>query len=216
MSIASKICGVSDCTAINAAVDGGAAYVGFVFFPRSPRNVTPEQAAELIALMPDDVEAVALAVDPDDALVDAVGAIAGLTMFQLHGSEKPDRVKEIKTRTGRRVIKAIKVSNTADLAVADAYFDAADMLLFDAKTPADMKNALPGGNAVSFDWNILAGQDWPLPWMLSGGLDPDNVAEAIKVSGAPAVDVSSGVESAPGIKDPDLIRAFLAAVKSAR
>ena len=216
MSIASKICGVSDCTAINAAVDGGAAYVGFVFFPRSPRNVTPEQAAELIALMPDDVEAVALAVDPDDALVDAVGAIAGLTMFQLHGSERPNRVKEIKTRTGRRVIKAIKVSNAADLAVADAYFDAADMLLFDAKTPADMKNALPGGNAVSFDWNILAGQDWPLPWMLSGGLDPDNVAEAIKVSGAPAVDVSSGVESAPGIKDPDLIRAFLAAVKSAR
>ena len=216
MSIASKICGVSDCTAIDAAVDGGAAYVGFVFFPRSPRNVTPEQAAELIALMPDDVEAVALAVDPDDALVDAVGAIAGLTMFQLHGSERPNRVKEIKTRTGRRVIKAIKVSNAADLAVADAYFDAADMLLFDAKTPADMKNALPGGNAVSFDWNILAGQDWPLPWMLSGGLDPDNVAEAIKVSGAPAVDVSSGVESAPGIKDPDLIRAFLAAVKSAR
>ena len=216
MSIASKICGVSDCTAINAAVDGGAAYVGFVFFPRSPRNVTPEQAAELIALMPDDVEAVALAVDPDDALVDAVGAIAGLTMFQLHGSERPNRVKEIKTRTGRRVIKAIKVSNAADLAVADAYFDAADMLLFDAKTPADMKNALPGGNAVSFDWNILAGQDWPLPWMLSGGLDPDNVAEAIKVSGAPAVDISSGVESAPGIKDPDLIRAFLAAVKSAR
>ena len=216
MSIASKICGVSDCTAINAAVDGGAAYVGFVFFPRSPRNVTPEQAAELIALMPDDVEAVALAVDPDDALVDAVGAIAGLTMFQLHGSERPNRVKEIKTRTGRRVIKAIKVSNAADLAVADAYFDAADMLLFDAKTPADMKNALPGGNAVSFDWNILAGQDWPLPWMLSGGLDPDNVAEAIKVSGAPAVDVSSGVESEPGIKDPDLIRAFLAAVKSAR
>ena len=216
MSIASKICGVSDCTAINAAVDGGAAYVGFVFFPRSPRNVTPEQAAELIALMPDDVEAVALAVDPDDALVDAVGAIAGLTMFQLHGSERPDRVREIKTRTGRRVIKAIKVSNAADLAVADAYFDAADMLLFDAKTPADMKNALPGGNAVSFDWNILAGRDWPLPWMLSGGLDSDNVAEAIKVSDAPAVDVSSGVESAPGIKDPDLISSFLAAVKSAR
>ena len=215
MSIASKICGVSDRTAINAAVDGGAAYVGFVFFPRSPRNVTPEQAEELIALVPDDVEAVALAVDPDDALVDAVGAIAGLTMFQLHGSERPDRVKEIKTRTGRRVIKAIKVSNAADLAVANAYFDAADMLLFDAKTPADMKNALPGGNAVSFDWNILAGRDWPLPWMLSGGLDPDNVAEAIKVSGASAVDVSSGVESTPGIKDPDLIRSFLTAVKSA-
>ena len=119
--------------------------------------MTPEQAAELIALMPDDVEAVALAVDPDDALVDAVGAIAGLTMFQLHGSERPDRVKEIKTRTGRRD-KGDQGFNAADLAVADAYFDAADMLLFDAKTPADMKNALPGGNAVSFDWNILAGR----------------------------------------------------------
>ena len=214
MSVASKICGVSDRAAIEAAVTGGAAYVGFVFFPRSPRNVTPAEAAELVRLVPDGVEAVALAVDPDDTLVDAIAAIPGITMFQLHGSESPDRVADIRARTGRRAIKAIKVSDEADLDAADAYFGAADMLLFDAKTPADMKNALPGGNAVSFDWTILAGRDWPLPWMLSGGLDPDNVADAVRVSGAPAVDVSSGVESAPGSKDPARIDAFLRAVKT--
>lgn len=214
MSVASKICGVSDRAAIEAAVAGGAAYVGFVFFPRSPRNVTPAEAAELVPLVPDGVEAVALAVDPDDTLVDAIAPIPGITMFQLHGSESPDRVADIRARTGRRAIKAIKVSDEADLDAADAYFGAADMLLFDAKTPADMKNALPGGNAVSFDWTILAGRDWPLPWMLSGGLDPDNVADAVRVSGAPAVDVSSGVESAPGSKDPARIDAFLRAVKT--
>ena len=216
MSVASKICGVSDRAAIDAAVAGGATYVGFVFFPRSPRNVTPAEAAELVPLVPDGVEAVALSVDPDDTLVDAIAAIPGITMFQLHGSESPDRVAEIRARTGRRAMKAIKVSEAADLDAADAYFDTADMLLFDAKTPADMKNALPGGNAVSFDWRILAGRDWPLPWMLSGGLDPDNVADAVRVSGAPAVDVSSGVESAPGAKDPARIDAFLRAVKIAR
>ncbi|MGB0630323.1 MAG: phosphoribosylanthranilate isomerase [Alphaproteobacteria bacterium] len=215
MSVASKICGVSDIGAIEAAADGGAEYIGFVFFPRSPRNVTPEQAAALVPQVPDRVEAVALAVDPDDALVDAIGTIPGVSMIQLHGAETPARVAEIRERTGRRAMKAIKVSEAADLDGAVQYFGAADMILFDAKTPADMKNALPGGNAVSFDWTILAGRDWPLPWMLSGGLDPENVAEAIRISGAPAVDVSSGVESAPGVKDPVLIRAFLAAVKEA-
>ena len=214
MSVASKICGVSDRTAIEAAVAGGAAYVGFVFFPRSPRNVTPAEATELVPLVPDGVEAVALAVDPDDTLVDAIAPIPGINMFQLHGSESPDRVADIRARTGRRAMKAIKVSDEADLDAADAYFGAADMLLFDAKTPADMKNALPGGNAVSFDWTILAGRAWPLPWMLSGGLDPDNVADAVRISGAPAVDVSSGVESAPGSKDPARIDAFLRAVKT--
>ena len=213
MTVASKICGVSDVAAIEAAADGGAAYVGFVFFPRSPRNVTPARAAELVPLVPDRIEAVALAVDPDDELVDAIAAIPGISMFQLHGAETPERVVDIRARTGRRVMKAIKVSDKADLDAAEAYFGAANMLLFDAKTPADMKNALPGGNAVSFDWTILAGRGWPLPWMLSGGLDPDNVAEAIRISGAPAVDVSSGVESAPGVKDPALIRAFLVAVQ---
>ena len=215
MTADAKICGVSDVPALTAAVDGGARYVGFVFFPRSPRNVTPAQAAALSARLPDDVVPVALAVDPDDALVGEIDSTAGIEMFQLHGAETPDRVADIRKRTGKCVMKAVKVAAAADLQAARAYFDAADMLLFDAKAPADMKDALPGGNAVSFDWSILAGRDWPLPWMLSGGLDPDNVAEAIRISGAPAVDVSSGVESAPGVKDPARIRAFLEAVQKA-
>ena len=216
MSVDAKICGVSDRAAVAAAIDGGARYVGFVFFPRSPRNVTPGQAADLVTLLPPEIEAVALAVDPDDALIDAIAAIPGIGMFQLHGAETPDRLAVIRARTGRRIMKAVKVSAAADLAAADAYLDAADMLLFDAKPPADMKDALPGGNAVSFDWTVLAGRDWPLPWMLSGGLDPDNVADAIRISAAPAVDVSSGVENAPGQKDPGLIGAFLRAVRDAR
>lgn len=214
--ISTKICGVSDRAAIDASVAGGARYVGFVFFPRSPRHVTPVQAGELSALLPEGVVPVALAVDPDDDLIAEIDARAGVTMIQLHGSETPDRVAEIKLRTGKQVMKAIKVSEAADFDAAAAYHDVADMLLFDAKPPPEMANALPGGNAVSFDWTLLAGRDWPLPWMLSGGLDPENVAEAIRVSGASAVDVSSGVESAPGIKDTARIAAFLEAVNRAR
>jgi len=216
MSVDIKICGVSDRAALDAAVSGGARYVGFVFFPRSPRHVTPAQAAELSAALPDHIIPVALAVDPDDALIGEIDAVAGISMFQLHGAETPARVAEIKTRTSKRVMKAIKVSDTPDLNAANGYLDVADMLLFDAKTPSDMKNALPGGNAISFDWTILAGRDWPLPWMLSGGLDPENVADAIRISAAPAVDVSSGVETAPGVKNPARILAFLEAVKQAR
>ena len=167
-------------------------------------------------MLPDSIVPVALAVDPDDALIAEIDAQAGVSMYQLHGSETPERVADIKARTGKRVMKAIKVSEAADLDAANAYIDVADMILFDAKPPADMTNALPGGNAVSFDWTILSGRSWPLPWMLSGGLDPDNVADAIRISGATAVDVSSGVESAPGVKDPTRISAFLKAVKQAR
>lgn len=210
-----KICGISDAAALRAAATGGARYVGFVFFPRSPRNVTPAEAGALSALLPETVVPVALAVDPDDALIDSIVAEAGIRMFQLHGGETPGRVAEIRSRTGKRAMKAIKVSEEADLAAAAAYFDAADMLLFDAKTPVEMTGALPGGNAVSFDWTILRDRDWPLPWMLSGGLDPDNVGEAVRISGAPAVDVSSGVESAPGRKDPARIAAFLEAARAA-
>ena len=216
MTVAAKICGVKDRAALDAAVAGGAAYVGFVFYPRSPRNVTPPEAGALAAALPGHVTAVALAVDPDDALVDAIlGGAPDIRMFQLHGAETPERVSELRARTGKKAMKAIKVSEAADLDAARPYLSAADMLLFDAKPPADMKNALPGGNAVSFDWTILSGRGWPLPWMLSGGLDPDNVTEAIRVSGAPAVDVSSGVESAPGVKDPARIAAFLKAVAAA-
>jgi len=214
--IDAKICGVSDRAAIDASVAGGARYVGFVFFPRSPRHVSPGEAAGLSALLPDDVIPVALAVDPNDALIAEIDAQAGVAMYQLHGSESPARVAEIKLRTGKKVMKAIKVSSASDFDAAGAYLDVADMLLFDAKPPAGMTNALPGGNAVSFDWTLLTGRDWPLPWMLSGGLDPQNVAEAIRISGASAVDVSSGVESAPGIKDAARIAAFLEAVKGVR
>lgn len=210
-----KICGVSDAAAIDAAVAGGARYVGFVFFPRSPRNVTPARAGELAALLPDTVLPVALAVDPADALIDEIEVAAGVRMYQLHGAEPPERVAAIKARTGKPVMKAISVSDPADLDAADAYLGVADMLLFDAKPPADLAGAMPGGNAVSFDWNMLRGRDWSVPWMLSGGLAPDNVAEAIRISGARAVDVSSGVESAPGIKDPARIAAFLDAVRAA-
>jgi len=216
VTVESKICGVSDRAAIDSAVAGGARYVGFVFYPRSPRNVTPAQAAELSELLPETVTPVALAVNPDDALIAEIDAVAGVSMFQLHGSETPARVAEIKAQTGKPVMKAVKVSAAADLDAADAYAGVVDMLLFDAKPPPEMENALPGGNAVSFDWSILSGREWPVPWMLSGGLDPDNVADAIRISGASAVDVSSGVESAPGIKDPGLISAFLNAVAQAR
>ena len=204
-----KICGVSDPGAVEAAVAGGARYVGFVFYPRSPRNVTPETACALSSLLPRGAIPVALSVDPDDDLIDRMNP--AVRMFQLHGRETPDRVAEIRARTGKPVMKAIKISRPADLAAAAAYVGGADMLLFDSKTPPRMAGAMPGGNAVSFDWSILAGRSWPVPWMLSGGLDPDNVADAVRISGAPAVDVSSGVESAPGVKDPDRIRAFLAA-----
>lgn len=213
--IDAKICGVSDAAAIDAAVAGGARYVGFVFFPRSPRNVTPARAGALAALLPDNVVPVALAVDPDDALIDEIETAAGVRMYQLHGAETPRRVAAIKARTGKPVMKAISVSEAADLDAADAYVGVADLLLFDAKPPADLAGAMPGGNAVSFDWNILRGRDWAVPWMLSGGLSPDNVGEAIRISAAPAVDVSSGVESAPGAKDPDRIAAFLDAVRGA-
>lgn len=216
MNVVSKICGVSDRACLDAAAGGGAAYVGFVFFPPSPRSVTPDQAAALLPTLPDGVEAVALVVDPDNSLLDAIVGVPGISMVQLHGAETPTRVLEIKARTERPAMKAIKVSEESHLNAATAYLDVADMLLFDAMAPPELVNALPGGNAISFDWNILAGREWPLPWMLSGGLDPCNVAEAIQISGACAVDVSSGVESSPGVKDPDLIRAFLSAVKSAR
>ena len=189
--------------------------MGFVFFPRSPRNVTPDDITALTPGVPDGVTLVALSVDPDDALVDVINAVPGIDMFQLHGGETPERVADIRRRTDKRVMKALKVLAPEDLELAEPYLEVADMLLFDAKTPKEMTDALPGGNAVSFDWTILSDRDWPLPWMLSGGLDPANVGEAIRISGAPAVDVSSGVETSPGAKDPGLIAEFLASVRVA-
>lgn len=216
MAVKAKICGINSAEAIHAAIGGGAAYVGLVFYPPSPRAVTAAEAASLCADVPDGVVTVGLFVDIDDATLEGIAAAVPLDLLQLHGGETPKRVAEIKRRTGLPVMKAIKIAGAEDVATAEAYFDCADRLLFDAKAPPDMKGALPGGNALVFDWELIAGRSWPLPWMLSGGLDADNVAEAIRITGATAVDVSSGVETAPGVKNVDRIAAFLRAVAAAQ
>jgi phosphoribosylanthranilate isomerase len=211
MMVEVKICGITDEEAMDAAIEEGADYVGLVFFPPSPRNVAPDRAAELVEFAPGDVTKVGLFVDPDDATLDFVLTKVRLDLLQLHGHETPERVEAIRLEYGLPVMKVLSVSEAADLDAAEPYLAVADRLLFDAKPP---KGALlPGGNAVSFDWSILTGRKWGLPWMLAGGLTPANVAEAVRISGAPCVDVSSGVESAPGIKDAEKIRAFIQAVK---
>jgi len=168
-----------------------------------------------MAGLPAHVTPVAVTVDAGDDTLAALLAEAPARMLQLHGGETPERVAAIRARFGLPVMKVIKVAGADDLGAADAYDDVADRLMFDAKPPPEKTGALPGGNRLSFDWQLLAGRRWPLPWMLSGGLDADNVAEAVRISGAPAVDVSSGVEDAPGVKNPVLIRAFLAAARGA-
>ena len=213
MTVETKICGLSTSEGIEAAVAGGASYIGFVFFPRSPRSVTPEQAAGLRALVPRGVAVVALMVNPDDALVTSVLEHVAPDMIQLHGAETPERVAEIKALTSLPVMKAVAIAGQDDVERALGYAGTADRLLLDAKPPKDRENALPGGNGVTFDWRLIEGREWPLPWMLSGGLTAENVAEAVRLTGAAAVDVSSGVEKAPGIKDAALIGAFLESVR---
>jgi phosphoribosylanthranilate isomerase len=212
MTVRAKICGINDQVAMEAALDGGASHVGLVFYPQSPRAVTPDAAGTLSAIAAGRAVRTGLFVDPDDAAIDAVLDTVGLDLLQLHGAEPPARVTELRRRTGLKVMKVIRVGAAADIDRAEEYLDVADWLMFDALPPNDMKNALPGGNALSFDWTLLAGRDWPLPWMLAGGLTVENVAEAVRLSGARAVDTSSGVEDAPGRKNPDKIRAFLKAV----
>jgi len=206
-----KICGLNDPRAVAAAVDGGADLVGVVFFAKSPRAVTPEQAAELLAEVPRRIKRVGLFVDADDALFDRVLKRVRLDMLQLHGHEPPERVAALRDTWGLPAMKAIGVSASGDLDAATPYLDVADRLMFDAKPPKGATR--PGGNAVAFDWTLLAGHRWKLPWMLAGGLNARNVARAIKLSGARAVDVSSGVESAPGVKDPKKILNFIRAAK---
>ena len=210
MRVSVKICGCNSREAITTAVASGADYVGLVFYPPSPRSLTADAAAPLAQLVPERVLRVGLFVDPDDEMLRRVTAQVKLDLVQLHGSETPDRVAAIKRRTGLRAMKAIKVATAADVETAQPYIGIVDRLLFDAKVPASLDGALPGGNAVSFDWTLLAGRSWPVPWMLSGGLHAGNLAEAVKTSGARTVDVSSGVETKPGVKDPEKIRAFLA------
>jgi phosphoribosylanthranilate isomerase len=214
MTVQVKICGISTPEAMAAAVEGGAAFVGLVFFPPSPRAVTPAEAAALAAPVPPDVIKTGLLVDADDDTIAAILKEVPLDLLQLHGSESPARVAAVKARFGLPVMKVVKLHETGDLDAAQPFLAVADRLLFDAKPPAAMTKALPGGNAVAFDWTILAGTRWPLPWMLAGGLTPENVAEAVALSGAPAVDVSSGVEDAPGKKSVHKIKAFLAATRT--
>ncbi|QIR84859.1 phosphoribosylanthranilate isomerase [Paracoccus sp. AK26] len=204
-----KICGLHRPEHISAAAEAGARYVGLVFFPKSPRAVSVDEAAMLAPLVPVGVARVGLFVDPDDALLDEVLARVPLDVIQLHGSESPDRVAAVKALTGLPVMKAVGLSDASDLPALTDYGLVADMLLVDAKPPRDAD--LPGGNGLSFDWRLLVGRKWLRPWMLAGGLTAQNVAEAIRLTGAPAVDVSSGVEAEPGLKDEGLIRAFIAA-----
>jgi len=212
VSLDVKICGLTEPEGLRAAIEGGARWVGFVFFPRSPRFITPEDAVPLAASVPAGVETVGLFVDPDDATLAATLASVRLDLLQLHGRETPERVRDIRSRFGVPVMRALGVAGPEDLDSARAHETVADRLLFDAKPPKGA--VIPGGNGVSFDWSPLAARVWSKPWMLAGGLTPDNVAEAARMSGARAVDVSSGVEDRPGRKDPARIRAFLAAARA--
>ena len=209
-----KICGIKDVTGLEAAREEGADMVGFVFFPPSPRAVTPAEAGLLVRSYAGGPKRVGLFVDPDDATLAATLAEVPLDILQLHGEESPARAGKIRARFRKPVMKALGIGSKADLARLADYADQVDYFLLDARPPPD--SALPGGNALAFDWSLMKGEQPPRPWLLAGGLTPDNVAEAIIASGATGVDVSSGVERARGIKDPVAIAAFITAAKSAR
>ena len=207
-----KICGVSTPGALDAAIQARADYVGFVFYPPSPRNIAPRDAAALGTRATGRIARVGLFVDADDALIAEALTAAGLDALQLHGEESPDRAAQLRAHFGLPVWKAVPVAAAGDVERAARYVGAADLILFDAKTP---RGTLPGGMGVVFDWSLLREWRGRAPWGLAGGLGPDNVAEAVQQTGAPLVDTSSGVESGPGIKDPARIAAFCAAVRAA-
>ncbi len=209
VTIQTKICGLSTPETLDAALNAGADYVGLVFFPKSPRNVTPEQAVALAARVAGRAKIVGLFVNPADAMLERTLATVPLDIIQLHGDESPSLTAHIKADSGKAIWKAVPVRRALDLAQADQYVGVADLILYDAKAPPGMH--LPGGNGLRFDWTLLRGHRHPLPWALSGGLDADNIAEAARVTGATLLDVSSGVEAAPGIKDVDKIAVFLKA-----
>jgi phosphoribosylanthranilate isomerase len=206
-----KICGLRTAADISAVVAAGAAYAGFVFFPKSPRNLTIAAARDLALVAPPGLAKVALTVNADNAALDAITDAVPLDMLQLHGHETPERVAEVRARYGLPVMKAVGVADEGDLAALTDYSLAADQILIDAKPPKGAD--LPGGNGLSFDWRLLVGRKWLRPWMLAGGLSPENVAEAIRLTGARQVDVSSGVETAPGVKDAALIARFVGAAQ---
>ena len=207
-----KMCGLKRVIEIEAAVASGANYVGFVFFPKSPRYLDPDAAATLALSVPDGIAKVALTVDADNTMLDDLIERVPLDMLQLHGSETPERVLEVKARYGLPVMKAIGIADASDLPQLDIYGRVADQLLVDTKKPKGSDR--PGGNAVAFDWGLIAGRRLPVPWMLAGGLTPDNIGSAIARTGAKQVDLSSGIESAPGVKDPALMAAFAAAARA--
>ena len=209
MTVLAKICGLKTPETVAAAVAGGAALVGFNFYGRSPRCVDPATAKQLAMTVPPIVRKVGLLVDDSDARIAEILGACDLDLLQLHGHETPERVAEIRARFAKPVIKVISVSDAADLDRAALYESVADYLMFDAKPPKSMANALPGGNAISFDWTLLSGRRFQRPWLLAGGLTPDNLIEAVRISGAPMVDVSSGVEDHPGEKNVSKIKAFL-------
>ena len=211
MTPAIKICGLTTADTLAAALDGGADFVGAVVFPPSPRHIAPDVAGELFEAARGRARIVAVVVDPDDALLETIGRTLKPDLVQLHGRETPERLAAVRALTGAGVIKALPVRTAADLDAAEAWAPHVDHLMFDAKPPEG--SVLPGGVGHSFDWSLLAGRIFDKPWFLAGGLTPDNVAEALALTGAPMADVSSGVESAPGVKDAARIAAFLQAVR---
>ena len=214
MTIETKICGINSTEALSATIEGGAELVGFNFYRKSPRFLTHEAAAALARTVPRPIIRVGLIVDFDNEAIASLLAAVPLDMLQLHGLEDPARVAAIRARFRKPVMKAIPIARAEDLAAADDYLAVADRLLFDAKPPASMKDALPGGNALSFDWRLLQGRQWSKPWMLSGGLTVENLADAVAISGARRVDLASGVEDRPGVKSPAKIKALLALAKT--
>lgn len=208
-----KICGLTDAAAVSAAAEAGAAYVGFVFFPPSPRALSVDRAAEIAAAAPAGVVRVGLTVDADDLTLARLVREVPLDMLQLHGGESPKRVAEIRARHGLPVMKALGIATADDLACIAEYESVADQLLVDARPPEGA--ALPGGNGLAFDWELIAGHRFRLPWMLAGGLTPANVAAAVNLTGAEQLDVSSGVEAVPGVKDLGKVRAFIDAARAA-
>lgn len=206
-----KFCGLTESADVPAALLAGASYLGFVFHRKSPRDLALGDAAFMAASVPPGICKVALTVDADDAALDAIANAVPLDMLQLHGRESPERVAEVRARYGLPVMKAVSVATEADLPGIERYAEAADQLLIDAKPPEGAD--LPGGNGVAFDWRLIAGRRWNVPWMLAGGLTRDNVADAVRLTGATQLDVSSGIESSPGVKDAGRMAAFAQAAR---
>ncbi len=211
MTPAIKICGLTTADTLAAAIDGGADFVGAVIFPKSPRHIAPDVAGELFQPARGKARIVAVVVDPDDALLETIGRTLKPDLVQLHGRETPERLAAVRALTGAGVIKALPIRTSEDLDAAEAWEPHVDHLMFDAKPPEG--SVLPGGVGRSFDWSLLSDRAFKKRWFLAGGLTPDNVAEALALTGAPMADVSSGVESAPGVKDAARIAAFLQAVR---